>query len=56
MENDYGLMMDKRFISSAHRKRLHIYVGFGLGDKLLAHSLVNVELTNVHKMKIFTWL
>jgi hypothetical protein len=37
-------------------KRLCIYVRFGLGDELLAHSLANVELTNVHKMKIFSWL
>jgi hypothetical protein len=37
-------------------KRLHIYVGFGLGDKILAHSLANVEMTSVHRMKIFTWM
>jgi hypothetical protein len=37
-------------------KRLHICVGFGLGDKILAHSLANVEVTSVHRMKIFTWM
>ncbi len=37
-------------------KRLCIYVEFGLGDKILAHSLVNVDMTSVHKMKIFTWV
>jgi hypothetical protein len=25
-------------------------------DKMLAHSLANVEMTSVHKMKIFTWM
>jgi hypothetical protein len=28
-------------------KKLHICVGFGLGDKILAHSLANVEMTSV---------
>jgi hypothetical protein len=37
-------------------KRLHIYARFGLGDKILAHSLTNVEMTSVHRMKIFTWM
>jgi hypothetical protein len=37
-------------------KKLHIYAGFGLGDKILTHSLANVEMTNVHKMKVFTWM
>jgi len=32
-------------------KRLCICVGFGLGDKNFAHSLANVEMTNVHKIK-----
>ncbi len=30
--------------------------GFGLGDKILDHSLANVEMTSVHIMKIFTWM
>jgi hypothetical protein len=34
-------------------KKLHIYAGFGFGDKILAHSLVNVEMTNVHMDAIF---
>jgi hypothetical protein len=38
------------------RKKLCTCVGFGLGDKILAHSLANVEMTSVHKMKIFTWM
>jgi len=37
-------------------KRSHIYAGFGLGDKNLAHSLANVEMTSVHTMKIFIWM
>jgi hypothetical protein len=37
-------------------KRLHICAGFGLGDKNFAHSLANVEMTSVHRMKIFTWM
>jgi hypothetical protein len=37
-------------------KRLCISVGFELGDKILAHSLANVEMISVHKMKIFTWM
>jgi hypothetical protein len=37
-------------------KRIHICARFGLGDKILVHSLANVEMTNVHKMKIFTWM
>jgi len=37
-------------------KRLHICAGFGLGDKILANSLANLEMTSVHKMKIFTWM
>jgi len=37
-------------------KRLCIYAGFGLGDKILAHSLTNVGMINVHKMKIFRWM
>jgi hypothetical protein len=32
-------------------KRLCICARFGLGDKILAHSLANVEMTSVHKMK-----
>ncbi len=37
-------------------KRLCIFVGFGFGDKILAHSLANIEMTNVHRMKIVTWM
>jgi hypothetical protein len=37
-------------------KRVHICGGFGLGDKILDHSLANVEMTSVHIMKIFTWM
>ncbi len=37
-------------------KRLHICAGFGLGDKILVHSLANVEMTSVQKMKFFTWM
>jgi hypothetical protein len=37
-------------------KKLHICARFGLGDKILAHSLANVKLTSVHRMKIFTWM
>jgi hypothetical protein len=37
-------------------KSLHIYVRFGLGDKILAHSLTNVEMTSVHRMIFFTWM
>jgi hypothetical protein len=33
-------------------KRLHIYAGFGFGNKILAHSLTNVEMTSIHIMKI----
>jgi hypothetical protein len=31
-----------------------MYVGVGRGNTILAHSLANVEMINVHKMKIFT--
>jgi len=37
-------------------KRLRSYARFGFGDKILAQSLANVEMTSVHKMKIFTWM
>jgi hypothetical protein len=37
-------------------KRPCIYAKFGLGDKILAHPLTNVEMTSVHRMKIFTWM
>jgi hypothetical protein len=37
-------------------KRLCISAGFGLGNKKFAHSLANVEMTSVHRMKIFTWM
>jgi hypothetical protein len=37
-------------------KRLCVYAGFGLGDKILAHSLANVEMTIVHRMKFFIWM
>jgi hypothetical protein len=34
-------------------KRLCICVGFGFGNKIFAHSLANVEMTSVHRMKNF---
>jgi len=37
-------------------KRLRIYARFGFGDKILVHSLANVDMTSVHIMKIFTWI
>jgi hypothetical protein len=37
-------------------KRLHICARFGLGDNIFVHSLANVEMTNVHIMKFFTWM
>jgi hypothetical protein len=37
-------------------KKLHIYVGFGLGDKKFAHSLAKAKMTSVHKMKVFPWM
>jgi hypothetical protein len=44
------------FVGSAHRERLCICARFGLGDKILVHSLANVEMICVHIMKIFTWI
>jgi len=38
------------------RKRLHICARFGLGDKKFVHSLANVVMISVHKMKIVTWM
>jgi hypothetical protein len=37
-------------------KRLCICAGFRLGDNIFAHSMANVEMVNVHIMKIFTWM
>jgi hypothetical protein len=37
-------------------KKLVISAGFGLGDKKIVHSLVNVEMTSVHGMKFFRWM
>jgi hypothetical protein len=37
-------------------KSLCICAGFGPGDKILAHSLANVEMTSVQRMKIFRWM
>jgi hypothetical protein len=37
-------------------KKLRICARFGLGHKCVAHSLANVEMANVSKMKIFTWM
>jgi hypothetical protein len=37
-------------------KRLLIGARFGLGDKILAHSLAKMEMTTVHKIKKFTWM
>jgi hypothetical protein len=36
------------------RKRLGICARFGLGDKILAHSLTNVKVTSAQKMKILS--
>jgi hypothetical protein len=49
-------MKEGSFLVLPIRKRLHICARFGLGDKFLAHPLANVEMTNVHIMKIFTWM
>lgn len=38
------------------RKRPRICARFGLGDRILSHSLINVEMTSVQRMKIFTWM
>jgi len=35
------------------KKILHICAGFGLGDKILAHSLANVEMTNCSQNENF---
>jgi hypothetical protein len=37
-------------------KRLCIYAGFGLEDKILAHPLLNVDMTSVHIIKFLTWM
>jgi hypothetical protein len=37
-------------------KRLRICAGFGLEDKILAHSLANVKMTSIHKVKTFKWM
>jgi hypothetical protein len=37
-------------------KSLCICAGFGPGDKIFSHSLANVEMTSVHRMKIFRWI
>jgi hypothetical protein len=37
-------------------KRLCIYARFELGDKILVHSLANVEMTSGHRMKNFVWM
>jgi hypothetical protein len=37
-------------------KRLRICAGFGLGDKILAHSLANVEMRSFHRIKIARWM
>jgi hypothetical protein len=45
------------FIDSSHvGKRLCICARFGLEDKKFAHSLANVEMPCVHKMKFFIWM
>jgi hypothetical protein len=41
-------------IGSAQGKRLRICARFGLGNKISGHSLANVEMTSVHRMKKFT--
>jgi len=55
---NFKIMAKKLFILLALPigNKLCIYVRFGFGDKILAHSLTNVETTSVHKMKIFTWM
>jgi hypothetical protein len=37
-------------------EKLQIYARFGLGYKKFAHLLANVEMTIVHRMKIFQWM
>jgi hypothetical protein len=50
------LPSEDSFIGFAHKEETTICAGFGLGDKILVHSLANVEMTSVHRMKIFTWM
>jgi hypothetical protein len=44
------------FIGFAHSEETTHFARFGLGDNIFAHSLANVEMTNVHIMKFFTWM
>jgi hypothetical protein len=36
--------------------KLRIYAGFGFRDKIFAHSLANVKMTSMHKMKTSIWM
>jgi hypothetical protein len=49
-------MLPTFLLALAIGKRLRICAGLGFGDKILAQSLVNVEMTIVHRMKLFTWI
>ncbi len=58
--NDFSLQNEldetyKKILTLPIGKRLHICARFGLGNKILAHSLTNVKMTSIHKMKNFTW-
>jgi hypothetical protein len=49
-------MKEGRLLTLPIGKRLHVCARFGLWDKKFAHSLANVAMTSVHKMKIFPWM
>jgi len=44
------------FIGSTLREETMHLCKIWTQDKMLVHSLVNVEMTSVHKMKFFTWM
>jgi hypothetical protein len=54
----YILVLSSLLALLIGKKRLCICAGFGfgLGDKILAHSLTNMGTTNVDRMKIFRWM
>jgi hypothetical protein len=54
----YILVLSSLLALPIGKKRLCICagLGFGLGDKILAHLLTNMGTTNVHRMKIFRWM
>jgi len=54
--NKYLSMKEGSLLALPVGKRLHICARFVLGDKILVHSLANVEMTSVHKMKFFIWM